>query len=116
MEEFQTINRAVVMVIPKKPFDDWARELYQEEYDSLLEHRTEYNSYLVSDEILTEDPKKALKKHWKFIFQQELFDMYRDDRQWPKRLTWNLFCEFFDVKFSTVVLDLLSKRLIKEDF
>lgn len=109
-----TINRAVLMVVPRKPFYDWLQSLDSEDsygIDSVLEH----NSYLLEDTIMANEPKKVLKKHWKWIFENELFGHYTYEEMWPPKRTWKMFTEWFDLKFSTIVLDLVEKPLEKEE-
>lgn len=109
-----TINRAVLMVVPKKPFYDWLQSIDPEEsypMDSVLE----YNSYLLEDTIMANEPKKVLNKHWKWIFENELFGHYIYEEMWPPKRTWKMFTEWFDLKFSTIVLDLIEKPLKKEE-
>lgn len=108
-----TINRAVVMVIPKKPYYDWDKAVFPDTEG--LENLEEYNSYLIEDSVLPRDPKKALKKHWEWIFENELFGVCTDEDTWPANRTWKLFGEWFEVKFSTVVLDLVEGSILKED-
>lgn len=58
-----TINRAVVMVIPKRPFYDWDKAVFPDT-TPMEENRDEYNSYLLRDSILPFEPQKALKNDW----------------------------------------------------
>lgn len=102
------------MVVPKKPFYDWLQSIDPEEsypMDSVLE----YNSYLLEDTIMANEPKKVLNKHWKWIFENELFGHYIYEEMWPPKRTWKMFTEWFDLKFSTIVLDLIEKPLKKEE-
>jgi len=115
MKNPATINRSVVLVVPLKPFFEWENSVFPEsplKEDDLHEH----NSYLLSDELIFSDPKVALKKHWKFIFENELFDICTDDSAWPQKLTWNLFNQWFKCYFSSIVIDLETKPLYLESY
>lgn len=110
-----TINRSVVMVIPKQAYYNWANTVFPDDpikTDSFNEH----NAYLLNDELLFDEPKKALKNYWEFIFENELFGICTDDSTWPQKLTWQLFTEWFTCHFSSVVLDLENKPLYLEKF
>jgi len=115
MEEFYdppTINRAVVLVIPKKSFYDWAKAVFPDtDGIGALE---EFNSYLIKDDILAQEPKKALRGHWTWIFENELLGACTDEDTWPKNRTWKLFNEWFELRFSSVVLDLLEGPVYRE--
>lgn len=114
-EEFYppTINRAVVLLIPKKPFYDWDKAVFPD-LSPMGESRDEYNSYLLKDSILPQNAKEALKKEWRWIFENELFGVCTDESTWPQKRTWKMFSEWFDIKFSTVVMDLVDKPISKE--
>ncbi|MEY3050227.1 MAG: hypothetical protein RLY31_12 [Bacteroidota bacterium] len=76
---------------------------------------SEYGSYLLRDSILPQEPKKAMAEHWSWIFKQALFEICTDERTWPKKRTWKMFTEWFDLKFSTVVLDLVNGPISREE-
>ena len=109
-----TINRAVVMVIPKKPLDDWEKSVFPDSF-SVEDWEDECSAYLLKDSIMPNDPEKALKNDWEWIFENELFGICTNESTWPERRTWKMFMEWFDLKFSTIVLDLVDKPIIKED-
>ena len=107
------VNRAVVLVIPKQPFYDWDKTVFPD--TALMEvNRDEYNSYLIKDSILPFEPQKALKNDWQWIFENELFGICTDESTWPEKRTWKLFNEWFELKFSTVILDLVDQPILKE--
>ncbi|MFO7703359.1 hypothetical protein [Psychroflexus maritimus] len=110
----QMIDRGVVMVIPKPKFYEWEEEVFPG--SPTTADRNEFTSYLIDDEAYNGDAKQALKKHWKFIFENELFSVCTDDALWPKRRTWKSFNEFFEVKFSTMVFDLLDDGVYKANY
>ncbi|MGM0636371.1 MAG: hypothetical protein ACQESK_09920 [Bacteroidota bacterium] len=111
--EPQTINRTVVMIIPKPKFYAWEKEVFPNAPTTA--DRDEYSSYLIEDEVFPDEPKKALKNHWEFIFENELFSICTDEDAWPKQRTWKSFTDYFEVKFSTLVFDLLDQPVLKQD-
>lgn len=110
MKEPASINRNVVLVIPKRPFYDWENRIFPD-FPSSEEDVKEHNSYLISGNRTFEDPKKELSKYWKYIFENELFGICTDESMWSKKLTWELFNEWFEFHFSSIVLDLENKPL-----
>lgn len=110
----QMIDRVVVMIIPKPKFYEWEEKVFPG--TPTTADRKEFTSYLIEEETYLGDAKQALKKHWKYIFENELFGVCTDDAMWPKRLTWKMFTDFFEVKFSTMVFDLLDDAVYKESF
>jgi hypothetical protein len=84
--------------------------------ESMEGQMDEYNSYLIKDSILPQHPQKALKDEWEWIFENELFGTCTDEDAWPQKRTWKMFNEWFDLKFSTVILDLIEGPIFKEDW
>ncbi|MFN2262148.1 MAG: hypothetical protein ABR595_08815 [Psychroflexus sp.] len=111
--EPQTINRSVVMIIPKPKFYEWEKLVFPD--SATTADRSEFSSYLIEDEIFPDEPKQALKNHWRYIFEDELFGICTDEKEWPKNRSWKSFTEHFEVKFSTLVFDLLNEPILKED-
>lgn len=110
----QTINRALVLVIPKQPFYDWDKAVFPGT-TPIEEQLEEYNSYLLEDSMLPFEPENALKNDWQWIFENELFGICTDETKWPQKRTWALFTAWFDLKFSTIITDLVDKPILKED-
>jgi len=104
------INRSVVLVVGKKPYYDWSNAIFPDSEPTTMESINEHNSYLIEDDMLFDNPKVALKKYWKTMFENELFDMSTDPEDWPE-LSWSLFTKWFDVHFSSLVRDLSDDEL-----
>ncbi|MBF0275122.1 MAG: hypothetical protein HQK84_07810 [Nitrospinae bacterium] len=71
--------------------------------------------YLVSQIEDSKDLEKALKKHYKEIFENELFDWYTDESKWPKKSCIMVFKEFFEVEFNEMVINLSRDDLILDE-
>ena len=50
-----------------------------------------------------------------FIFEEELYDWWRDQDAWPQKRNLKTFKEWFDVDFYCTVFDLVEKPLMKFD-
>lgn len=117
MIQVQIINRGSVTIIPKKPFYDWGNNIFQDDTSGMsVETTFEYNSYLLKEDDVFATPDKKLKKYWKYIFENELFGICTDDGEWPPKLTWKLFTEWFDFRFSSMVFDLDKGIIEKSEF
>lgn len=115
--EFPTINRGIIHITPKQPFFDWINELDPEsplQADTFLE-RTGYayrdDSYFMNQESLD----NLMKKYHKEIFENELAGMWIDTRDWPKDRSWEVFGEWFEWRIASLVYDLETSILEKED-
>ena len=108
-----TINRGVLLIVPRQPFYDWSNALTPDAKPINPSDVNDYNSYLLEDELFLNDPKKELKKYWKPIFMEELYGQWTDESTYPK-LSWNLFTEWFDFYRSSMVRDLTDEPLYTE--
>ncbi|HJN10748.1 MAG TPA: hypothetical protein QF564_18830 [Pirellulaceae bacterium] len=106
-----TVNRFAAVVEPKEPYLAWARGLDDDDpqIDSMSrEHLT--SVYLIDD--LDETGKVALRQHWSWIFQQKLMAWHRVERDWPRRRSYEMFHEWFDVRLRSTVFDLCDEPLL----
>jgi len=106
-----TINRSVLVIIPKKPFYDWGNSLTPnvkpiEKYD-------ECESYLLDHGWNSDQAKGFLKVNFDQFFQNQLFGTWTDESGWPKERTWEMFQEWFDWHFSSMVWDIFPDKGIE---
>lgn len=101
-------NRSAITVTFKKPFIDWHNSLMP---DMPLDENTlrESVTYLVPE--LYDDADKHLRKYFKEIFENELFQMWTDENDWPQKITYKLFHEWFSVEVSGFVYNLPKLRI-----
>lgn len=102
------LNRSSITVTYKKPFVDWHNRLLPEfpiDNNKLVESST----YLVRE--LFDDADKLLRKHYKEIFENELYNMWTDENDWPQKITYKLFNEWFSVEIAGFVYDLPKNRI-----
>jgi hypothetical protein len=106
MSELPTINRCVLMVMPKEPYFDWANSLQgalpMVEPDDTMQP----SSYLLPDFEDEEDVEKFIKKNFRIIFDNELSAWTSNVSEWPTKITYKVFKDWFDIHFSTMVFDL----------
>jgi hypothetical protein len=103
----QIINRTALTVIPKQPYVRWANSL-DDDGPKLEVHdpHCEPTVYLI-DEIPDDAAlKNALRRHYAQIFENELASWHLAKEDWPQQRDIRTFREWFEVKVSTMVLDL----------
>lgn len=107
-----TINRTLLIVIPKKPYLDWVKSFGNIEDDP--EH---YSAYLISDKYDEFNYKNYLKKHYMDIFEEELYAIIKDPDFYPEKRDYKTFNEWFETHVCDTVFDLSSNEPIEiEEF
>ncbi|PRX54664.1 hypothetical protein CLV81_3066 [Flagellimonas meridianipacifica] len=110
-----TINRSALLVVPKQPFYDWSNALTPDLTPVSIENISDYNTYLLEDELFLDNPKKELNKYWKTIFISELFGQWTNEEDYPD-LSWELFTHWFDFYKSSIISDLTDAPLYTEEY
>ena len=114
-----TVNRGLVILLPKQPVLDWIQRVDPNPPDmTLAELRSEPDSFLVPQRgIETEqDAERWVHRRWKMFFELFLFDWYTEESWWPKQRSLKLFKEWFDIQTSSMVWDLADESLNHEDW
>lgn len=106
------VNRSAAIVVPKQAFWKWAKETFPEEELS-SNPELEKNIYLVT--IMDEDSEfdEWLKKNYEHLFENELYERFEDESDWPDDLNYELFMEWFDVQFYSMVYDTKMSEITK---
>lgn len=115
MSTYPTINRSLLLVVPKQPFYDWSNALTPDLRQIEPSDIKDYNSYILEDELFLDNPKKELKNYWKDIFINELYGQWTKEDDYPT-LNWELFTEWFNFYKSSIVLDLSGDPLYIEQY
>jgi len=104
------INRYAVILKPKQPLFDWINRIYPEEPVNEVD---EANIYLVeeTDEYFND----WLKKKFDRFFKTELEEWHTRRKDWPKKRTYKMFKEWFDVEVSTMIYDFEKTPIFKEE-
>jgi len=101
-KDFGSINRSMLYISYKQPFYEW---LKYHDKDTDMTEVLKGNAYLVPLFEFPEELEDYLRKNFDRFFVSELFDWYTFPKMWPRKRTWLLFNEWFDIKFSIMVLD-----------
>jgi hypothetical protein len=109
-EEFEDnyIDRQAIILKPRKPFLDWINKFDPED---LITDLKDASTYLIDNELF--DLEKWLKKNYKTLFEMELDSWWTDQKDWPKKRTYKLFTEWFEITTSSVIYDLEHRPVSK---
>lgn len=115
---YSTVNRAVILVKAKKPFIEWAKyvdidnELSGKEIEKVL---NEYNAYLIRETDDDDEFEKVIKREAGNIFESELLCWSQDETEWPKKRSYKVFREWFEITSSVMVFDTNTSLLERDD-
>jgi len=110
-----TINRTLLIVIPKKPFLDWAKSFENGE-DKFDFDGGYYSAYLISEKYDEFNYKNYLKNNHLDIFEEELYATIRDTDLWPQKRDFKTYNEWFDTQACDTVFDLSNEPIEIEEF
>jgi hypothetical protein len=100
---------SAIIAKPKQPYIDWANTVFGEnEKVTLGEYGKgdDSNVYLIPEIEDDDDLNKFLKKKWKCIFANELYDWCTEESLWPKNVSFEMFLEWFEIEYNSMVIDL----------
>jgi hypothetical protein len=114
----QSINRNAISVSARKPLIDWVNSL-----DPLnpIQYRKpiaydDSTIYLIEELETEEDFNEWIRENYLELFEEELFGWVTDDSVWPAPLTYELFADWIQVTFQSVVMDLVDDEpIVHED-
>ena len=92
---------------PRQPFVDWANSC--DDYPTkrtLGDVHLECTAYLLPEWYDDDELERLLRKHSRFIFENELAGWTIDETIWPKRRGYKTFREWFNIEHHSVVLEL----------
>jgi hypothetical protein len=108
------INRCILIVKAKQPFQLWLQSLPDPANYTLEQINQDNATYLLPEYDADDDRKKLLKRYYKVIFEEQLSGWWRDETDWPTKRDMKTFTHWFDVEFHSVVLDVVQKPLLGE--
>ncbi len=101
------INRCAIIVKPLQPFIDWLDNLYPNGDHDLNGCMT----YLISSD--NEDVELWVKNKYDKLFTRELEGWHTNKKDWPKKRTYKMFQQWFQVEISEMVYDLENEPVLK---
>lgn len=114
-----TINRSLVVLLPKQPVLDWIMRVDPNPPKLTLEElRQEQDVFLISQRAAetVEDAERWVHRRWKVFFEAFLHDWYTEESWWPKNRSLKMFKEWFDVQYHSMVWDLAGETVEHEDW
>lgn len=98
------INRNAFTITPRQPFFDWLKKLPG---NSLFPTETlEPHIFLIGEKDANEEIEDWLKENYDKVFLLELDNWFADEEQFPKKRTYQLFKEWFDISYQSMIYDL----------
>ncbi|MDH3598873.1 MAG: hypothetical protein OEU26_04440, partial [Candidatus Tectomicrobia bacterium] len=72
--------------------------------------------YLIPEEVADPPDRldRWLQRHYRDLFEAELEGWYTDPTLWPENLTLQLFREWFDIEFHSVMVDTVGGAIYDE--
>ena len=112
-----TLNRTVVLLVPKQPFLDWLNNVDPDDQTLTVEDLRDDNEvFLIPQFNDNSDSEKWVVKRWSFLFEHMLMGWIDDEAMWPQDRTLNMFREWFDIEIHTMAWDLSDEQLFVEDW
>jgi len=107
------INRAVLIVRPKRPFLEWAAGL--DDSGALPDVDVEQTVSFIPNFDTDDDARAILERVYPEVFENELWGWHTDESAWPENRDLKAFEAWFAIEMHSVVEDLCDYELIEED-
>lgn len=107
------LNRAALIVRPKKPFLDWAAGL--DDSGLVPDVDGEKTVYLIPEFESDEEGLRVLKRVYAEIFDRELDGWHTDPSAWPQKRDFKTFQQWFSIELHSVVGDVVDDALIDDE-
>jgi hypothetical protein len=115
-----TINRGLIVLIPKQPVLDWIMQVDPNPPLGLTleELSQEQDAFLVSQRAVAtvEDAQRWVYRRWKMFFERYLDEWYTEESWWPKNRSLKMFKQWFDIQYQSMVWDLSDEMIEHEDW
>lgn len=114
--DFPSLNRSLLLLQVKQPYVDWANSL-PDQSDSEKEKvltveaiNEEPIVYLIPEIFDLTDFDLYIEHAWILLFELQLSGWTTNDTLWPKKRSKKMFHEWFEIKCSSLVIDLWGKE------
>jgi len=107
------LNRAAIMVRPKKPYLDWAAGL--DDSGLVPDPAGEQTVYLIPSYTVESEAWELLEKVYVSIFEQELWSWHTEEKAWPQGRDFEMFKQWFQIEIHSWVEDLCDFEIIDDD-
>lgn len=107
------INRSLIIVKAKQPFLDWAHSIDPEDDSELDDINDEPTAYLIPEYEMNDEQDSIIDWCATYVFEYELWAWCTDESMWPTTRDAATFREKFDVKFHSMVHDVVGDISLK---
>ena len=110
------LNRTAIIVRYREPFVRWINEADPVPGGShITTEQDEQTVYLIHEIENRSELDEWLALNYDALFEAELDAWYTDEALWPKNRTLELFHEWVDVEYHTMVVDLVEEPLVDDE-
>ena len=112
------IDRSVAIIKPKQPFVDWVNSMPDAGDDqyTISDFSSDCSVILLPVVDSDEHPEAFIKDIFQDLFELELSSWMADDETWPENITYQMFLDWFDVEYHSMVFDSLKDGIEKEAY
>lgn len=110
-----TINRSLVTVRVREPFVKWLESLPDPLDLTIEEINEDCTAYLLPEYAYEDDTEELLEVYYDMIFDDQLTSWWEDPKDWPEERTLEVFDEWFDVEFHSMVIDCVDEPLERQE-
>jgi hypothetical protein len=107
------INRSLIIVKAKQPFVDWLHTIDPEDDSDLEDINDEPTAYLIPEYEMDDEQQTLIDWCAEFVFEYELWSWCTDEDMWPTARDAATFRDWFDVKFHSIVNDVVADIPLK---
>jgi hypothetical protein len=107
------LNRAVLIVRPKRPYLDWAAGL--DDSGVMPDPDGEQTVYLIPSFETYEQAREILEEIYANVLERELWDWHTDEAAWPQDRDFGMFQDWFKVELHSAVEDLCDYEISDDE-
>ena len=109
------VNRCIATVRVREPFLEWLRGLLDPCDFGLDVINDDNTAYLLPEYEDDHQRDRILIGYFNAIFEEQLASWWTDERDWPSKRSLQMFKQWFDIEFHSVVLDLVDDELLDDE-
>ena len=108
---FDTADRSAIMILPREIYHQWLNCVCEKkDYVDFPEPEV----FLFPGFKTLDQAESFIRNFYDLFFQYELRKWNLNPQLWPENRTYELFREWFDIRVSTTVSDMLAQPVFKK--
>lgn len=80
----------------------------------LITEKDENTIYLIREMDSNDQIRNWVRRNFDVFFINELNDWCTDEEEWPKKRTYKMFADWFDIEAHSMILDLEETEISKD--